>query len=42
MDIDEADKDDPLSVLEYIHEIYAHYRKHEVIKCVTIGVEIRT
>lgn len=42
VDIDDADKDDPLSVVEYIHEIYAHYRKQEVIKCVTIGVKIRT
>ncbi|GJZ47719.1 G2/mitotic-specific cyclin-2 isoform X2, partial [Tanacetum coccineum] len=30
MDIDEADKNDPLSVVEYINEIYAHYRKQEV------------
>ncbi|GJX01834.1 G2/mitotic-specific cyclin-2-like protein [Tanacetum coccineum] len=30
MDVGEVDKDDPLSVVENINEIYAHYRKREV------------
>ncbi|GKD00915.1 G2/mitotic-specific cyclin-2, partial [Tanacetum coccineum] len=29
MDVGEVDKDDPLSVVENINEIYAHYRKRE-------------
>lgn len=30
MDIDSCNLKDPLSVVEYINEIYAHYRKTEV------------
>nr|GFB39174.1 G2/mitotic-specific cyclin-2-like [Tanacetum cinerariifolium] len=32
-----ADRDDPLSVVEYVDEIYAHYRKQEISSCVSPG-----
>nr|XP_043634139.1 G2/mitotic-specific cyclin-2-like [Erigeron canadensis] len=35
LDIDDADRDDPLSVVEYIEDIYAHYRKQEISSCVS-------
>ncbi|XP_071702817.1 G2/mitotic-specific cyclin-2-like [Rutidosis leptorrhynchoides] len=35
LDIDEADKNDPLAVVEYIDEIYCHYRKQEMLSCVS-------
>nr|XP_043607836.1 G2/mitotic-specific cyclin-2-like [Erigeron canadensis] len=35
LDIDDADRDDPLSVVEYIDDIYAHYRKQEISNCVS-------
>ncbi|GMN50089.1 hypothetical protein TIFTF001_019253 [Ficus carica] len=35
MDIDSANLKDPLSVVEYINEIYAHYRKTERFSCVS-------
>lgn len=37
MDIDSANLKDPLSVVEYINEIYAHYRKTEVKFSLTLG-----
>ncbi|KAL7612631.1 hypothetical protein Lser_V15G04851 [Lactuca serriola] len=35
LDIDNADKGNPLAVVEYIDEIFAHYRKQEVLTCVS-------
>ncbi|KAF5803950.1 putative cyclin domain-containing protein [Helianthus annuus] len=35
LDIDEADKGDPLAVVEYIDDIYSHYRKQEISSCVS-------
>ncbi|XP_076951269.1 cyclin-B2-4-like [Bidens hawaiensis] len=35
LDIDEADKDDPLAVVEYIDELYAHYKEQEILSCVS-------
>ncbi|XP_071697551.1 cyclin-B2-4-like [Rutidosis leptorrhynchoides] len=35
LDIDEAEKNDPLAVAEYADEIYAHYRKQEMLSCVS-------
>ncbi|KAI3797232.1 hypothetical protein L1987_32487 [Smallanthus sonchifolius] len=35
LDIDDADKGDPLAVVEYIDDIYAHYRKEEISSCVS-------
>ncbi|KAK9071788.1 hypothetical protein SSX86_008217 [Deinandra increscens subsp. villosa] len=35
LDIDAADEGDPLAVVEYIDEIYRHYRKQEVTSCVS-------
>ncbi|MFS8020310.1 putative cyclin domain-containing protein [Helianthus anomalus] len=35
LDIDEADKGDPLAVFEYIDDIYSHYRKQEISSCVS-------
>ncbi|MFS8006305.1 putative cyclin domain-containing protein [Helianthus anomalus] len=35
LDIDDADKNDQLAVVEYIDEIYAHYKKQEILSCVT-------
>lgn len=32
MDIDHADKGDPLAVVEYIDDIFANYRKQEVMQ----------
>lgn len=31
MDIDSGNVKEPLEVVEYVNEIYAHYRKTEVI-----------
>ncbi|KAI3725551.1 hypothetical protein L1987_65341 [Smallanthus sonchifolius] len=35
LDIDNADKGDPLAVVEYVDEIYMHYRKQEILSCVS-------
>ncbi|KAI7740903.1 hypothetical protein M8C21_027220 [Ambrosia artemisiifolia] len=35
LDIDDADKDDPLAVVEYVDEIYAYYKKQEILSCVS-------
>ncbi|KAF5779852.1 putative cyclin [Helianthus annuus] len=34
LDIDDADKNDQLAVVEYIDDIYAHYKKQEILSCV--------
>ncbi|KAM6541140.1 hypothetical protein CsatB_005587 [Cannabis sativa] len=35
MDIDSSNLKDPLSVVEYVNEIYVHYRKTECLSCVS-------
>ncbi|XP_062086618.1 G2/mitotic-specific cyclin-2-like [Humulus lupulus] len=35
MDIDSSNLKDPLSVVEYVNEIYDHYRKTECLSCVS-------
>lgn len=35
LDIDNADKGNPFAVVEYIDDIYAHYRKQEISSCVS-------
>lgn len=37
LDFDNGDKSDPLAVVEYIDEIYVHYRKQEISSCVSPG-----
>ena len=42
IDIDSVDSENPLAVVEYVNDLYEHYRKIEVNKClVSLGLFIK-